>query len=432
MQIPSNINGRKDVSLAQFDLSASDVSYITVDSEGLREDISDNVVAELLHNSKKDPFLTMKDIFQMSEKDLLEKTDVELIELAKRFDDPMLSAHVEHYERCISGKEKTSFMSSRKDLVFLLLAAIKHAQKENDFARRESVANLPEGGCEVPKQMSLPIVHMPTDLCRVSPFFPMSKNEKNVRPFIDNAVIARSSWGEILYTGPKLSTEEEDVLMGLLSVVYDPSKRIITDVDGEATFSYRGPFRPVLVSMGKENFGKKEYERAWRSIKLLCSCVLEELKIYRRVKAGGEEEGYVEIRKHTLHKILTHARWEEDKVLEYTINPFFYRHFMAGSLTRIDLKKRASLIMPIAKHMYRFMKSHQADVWHGHYMKLAEALNIDLDLPAKEIRRYIKNAVSRNIEKGTFLPGSGFTVNSRDIVRIIRAKDDSKMKFTNH
>ena len=97
MQIPSNINGRKDVSLAQFDLSASDVSYITVDSEGLREDISDNVVAELLHNSKKDPFLTMKDIFQMSEKDLLEKTDVELIELAKRFDDPMLSAHVEHY-----------------------------------------------------------------------------------------------------------------------------------------------------------------------------------------------------------------------------------------------------------------------------------------------------------------------------------------------
>jgi hypothetical protein len=76
-----------------------------------------------------------------------------------------------------------------------------------------------------PEQMWTPIAPMPTDMCRVSPFFPMARQKLGDRPFIRDMVITSSSWGEIKYTGPKLSTYEEDVLMALLSILDQASHR---------------------------------------------------------------------------------------------------------------------------------------------------------------------------------------------------------------
>ena len=80
----------------------------------------------------------------------------------------------------------------------------------------------------------------PTSIARVSPFFPMNNLEKGRRDalmrdpditsrekgsiaasgaFFFKEPISSGPWGNILYTGPKLSVEEEDVLMALLAII---------------------------------------------------------------------------------------------------------------------------------------------------------------------------------------------------------------------
>lgn len=80
----------------------------------------------------------------------------------------------------------------------------------------------------------------PTSIARVSPFFPMNNLEKGRRDalmrdpditsrekgsiaasgaFFFKERISSGPWGDILYTGPKLSVEEEDVLMALLAII---------------------------------------------------------------------------------------------------------------------------------------------------------------------------------------------------------------------
>ena len=67
--------------------------------------------------------------------------------------------------------------------------------------------------------MWLPVCPMPTDLCRISPFFPINRNEIKERAFIEDMIIMKSAWGEIQFCGPKLSTYEEDVLMAILALL---------------------------------------------------------------------------------------------------------------------------------------------------------------------------------------------------------------------
>ena len=73
-------------------------------------------------------------------------------------------------------------------------------------------------------QMWLPVCPMPTDLCRISPFFPINRNEIKERAFIEDMIIMKSAWGEIQFCGPKLSTYEEDVLMAILALLNNKNK----------------------------------------------------------------------------------------------------------------------------------------------------------------------------------------------------------------
>lgn len=59
----------------------------------------------------------------------------------------------------------------------------------------------PEGKAQ-PQQMWAPCAPMPSDMCRVSPFFPLSKPEMKTREYVRDVIITKSSWGEIRYRGP--------------------------------------------------------------------------------------------------------------------------------------------------------------------------------------------------------------------------------------
>ncbi len=364
----------------------------------------------------------------LTEKDLLQMSEEHLIQIAKLFNDPMLNAHIARMEDVLAGLAKQNSFTTKKDFVFFLKSTIDFENRlplENDAKKTalENVSRIDPLALSSPQQTYLPIAPMPTDLCRISPFFPMSKIEKSKRPFIEDMVIAQSSWGEILYNGPKLSTEDEDVLMSIISVLNNPARRHFTEVQGKTTYCYKGPLRPVVANMGKEDRGGKEYKRVMASLKLMMSGVVE-LRVRKRIKAKGETRGGSKIDIFDLSNLVSHAKWDQtNKLLEFTINPYFYEAFIGGTVTRIDVIKRASLSSPVAKLLYRFIQSHRDDVWEGHYITLAHSLNLDVDQQAKELRRLLKDAIKRNIEKNIMRADSGFLKNSPDIVVLHRSSD---------
>jgi len=268
------------------------------------------------------------------------------------------------------------------------------------------------GGKLPDEQMHIPHIPMPTDLCRVSPFFPMARMKIKGRPYIEDMIITSSSWGDIKYTGPKLSTYDEDALMAVLSILDSAQNRQTTEIKGKKTYTYRGPLLPILNLMGLSS-GSLNYLRIKHSLKLMLSAVVE-LNVYKRTSRGKRK-----VSRCNMSNMLSVFDWnEEKKELVVTVNPYFYESYIAGSVTLIDVEARSKLKSPIAKCLFRFMQSHRSVIWEGNFFTLASALNLDRNQPDKQIRRQIRQAIKELIQIKILLPKSGFT--RKDSVKLIR------------
>lgn len=313
-----------------------------------------------------------------------------------------------------------------KELVDALARMAQHwASIENDA--KESAAEVREqiapGGQLPAEQMWIPCAPMPTDMCRVSPFFPLRQRDMAERPFIKDMVITASSWGEIQYTGPKLSTYEEDVLLALLALLDSAKNQVADQVKGETTYTYRGPLLPVLRHMGYggTSYGGADYERVLSALRLMMSSVIE-MRVYGRTSRGKKKAKRI-----IMNNLLSHADWDADKKeLTVTINPYFYEQYIQGTVTLIDVLERARIKSPIAKALMRFMKSHRDDTWGpGHYLTVGKALNLDLEQPAFQIRRLLKGAMKELVGLGLLTEGEFV---STDLVKITRRPRNAKHK----
>lgn len=291
----------------------------------------------------------------------------------------------------------------------------------------------------------------PTNIARVSPFFPMNNTEKGRRDrivknlkatlleksrlvesscYLINELVSSGPWGEIIYTGPKLSIEEEDALMALLVIieagaVQTPQKKgsrksagtasddgmvpvlpdaqtepfadlpgvMLADMSEEPrprTFSYRGPVLPILRLMGHKRPGTNHYNKLLTSLKCLA---LGSMQLF--VREQGSETQY------DLSQILSNLRLKpQQHEISVTVNPFFYQMYLANSLTWIDIAKRFQIRGSISKALYRFCQSHRENpVFRGNILTLTQALNMDPGTPLKETRRQIRDAISELVEK---------------------------------
>jgi hypothetical protein len=260
----------------------------------------------------------------------------------------------------------------------------------------------------------------PTDMTRVSPFFPMNVKDLKDRPFMKNLVITAAHWGEITYSGPKLSTYEEDSLLVLLACLEGVSKHRseTTDKDGRKTYTYRGPALPLLRALGYKKPNNKDYRRLTDSLKLLTVAGVD-----LRVSSGQKNGGKKEPRFTSMSAMLANVSWDnEKKVLSATINPFFYEAYLAGTVTLMDVAKRMALSGTIARSLYRFVQSHRDNpVFSGHYLTLAQVLNMDTEQPGRKLRELLKRAISELIKKGALTKKSRFV--SQDIVVLHRSDD---------
>jgi len=277
--------------------------------------------------------------------------------------------------------------------VIARIEAKRTGQAIEDHARevaQEIHAEIAPKGTLPPEQGWLAFAPMPSDLCRVSPFFPMSKNEMAARPFIQGMVIAATAWGEVTYTGPKLSTFEEDVLLAVLALlkIVEPAED-----DGEQSWTYKGALRPILTTMGYNRTGSDNYRRVKDALRLLAVAGVE-----IQTKRG----------KWMMTTMLTWAGGDDkNRELSVTVNPYFAEMYAAGAVNLLDLAKRAELSRPISKALHRFATSHRND-WRGHFLTLAAAINLDLGAPPKELRRQIKQAMTELRKVGVLSKKSRF------------------------
>lgn len=271
---------------------------------------------------------------------------------------------------------------------------------EATAAKREALAIAAELDPLPLRQSCFTFASVPTDICRVSPFFPLRQQDMANRPLLRGLVITESSWGKILYSGAKLSTYEEDVLYAILALLNSPENRFITEIDGAPTYTYKGPLRQILRLLGYEKTGKENYKRVLNAIELMQMTSLR-MEINARTSRGKHK-----LKSVSMSNMISFAKWdEEEKELRVTINPYFYEIYMAGQVTRINLEIRSKLRSPVAKSLMRFVESHQDATWTGNMYKLAQSLNLDLNQPAYEIKRTLKAAITALIAQKVLLGG---------------------------
>lgn len=259
----------------------------------------------------------------------------------------------------------------------------------------------------------------PTDMTRCSPFFPLNARELGKRDFLRDFIITSAGWGEILYTGPRLSTYEEDSLMVLLAIVETQNEhKEITEIESQRTYTYRGPALPILRLLGYEKPNKKDYTRMIKSLELMTVAGVKLSVAGGKTKNGKQKAPRIT----SMSSMLSNVKWDEEKKeLSATVNPFFYETYMAGTITLYDIAKRLELHGVIAKALYRFVQSHRKNpVFQGHFLTLADTLNMDRDQPTKETRRQLKTAISELIKHGILTKKSKFM--SQDLVILDRAE----------
>lgn len=322
---------------------------------------------------------------------------------------------------------------------------VEEAQEQAKKIRQEVIAAIEAAG---PEQASLAQwCGFPTDMTRCSPFFPMNPNELGDRHYLENYLITSANWGEIRYTGPQLSTYEEDVLLALLAILdkksqyrsisytcetttkdnlvggYDNelyiSKEKIENFVERKTYTYRGPIFPLFKLLGIDRPGKTNYTRILLALKRLTVAGVELSISTGKTKSGKKRTPRIS----HMCAMLGGVHWnEKEKELTATINPFFYETYVAGRVTFIDVAKRMSLKGVIAKALYRFIQSQrQNPVFAGHFLTLADALNMDREQPTWKIRQLLKTAVNELIRQGILMKKSGFV--DTDIIKLNRTAE---------
>lgn len=243
---------------------------------------------------------------------------------------------------------------------------------------------------------------VPSDLCRVSPFFPMSKSEISKRPFVEDLIIAKSSWGELRYTGPKLDTFTEDVFLAVLALVDDPAERKRIEVDGASTTAWTGPVGQILALMGLTD-GAANYARVRRAFKHMRATTFEIQLKAGRIEGCGLLAGY--------------GFDLKTKRATVTVDPVFHGLYSRGSVTKLDVERRSKLPGAVAKCVYRFAMSHRNDRWEGHWMTLARSINLPMDRPDKKLRHSLRTALTALVKSGVLATGTL----AGDIVTMVRA-----------
>jgi len=355
------------------------------------------------------PDKTFHKRINQAKKDILGKTDEQLLELAESFHDRIIMDFT------------TGVLSSpsREDQINDLASTLALWSVEQEISM--SLANQPLHLVSVPKEFS-PLANLPRDLCRVSPFHIMGKKDMGTRPFLRNFPIGEPDrWCQLFYTGPKLSIFDEDVFLALQALVDVAKYRQMTLWNDEKpSLAYWGPILPILSFMGNaDTRNVKSYSRVFDSLELLAAATFK--IVFYRPNEQGNLLPYEEEVTNMISRFRKVKKPGKGRVEIYVaINPFFYWRYMEKRSAYIDITERSILNSQTAKAIHRFMSSHKKDFWAGNMYTLATCINLNTQGCPRQLRKTIKAALAELANAGYLEPDSGFSTEIHDRVNLKR------------
>lgn len=214
---------------------------------------------------------------------------------------------------------------------------------------------------------------LPTDMARISPFFPISKRQMKNREH--ETLTWESGWGKIEFEGPRLCIYDEDVLLAVLSLVKRHRRLSIVTT------------RHELVGILRATKGRDTYNAVWQALERLTKSVVK-LECWKKEKGRRKKVRFM------ISNILAGATMDlETGKITLTINPYFYETFTEGLITYLDLDTRRKLKGDITKALYRFLASHRGETFTAHMLTVARAINMDTGQSLFKIRSALRRAI---------------------------------------
>jgi hypothetical protein len=211
---------------------------------------------------------------------------------------------------------------------------------------------------------------MPTEMTRITPFFPMNRGHMKERPLKE--LVWENSWGRVRISGKQLSVYDESVLMAVLHLV------------GRYKSMTFETTRNELCGILDVTSCKSNYKAVWSSLERLTSTIIN-LEVWGVGKLPGKKRN---TRMQMINPMLSGAKinHETGKIL-ITVNEYFISMYGDGLFTSIDMDLRNSLKGDISKALYRFVIGQKNRDYQCHILTMAKAVNVNTDMEMKEIRK---------------------------------------------
>ena len=238
---------------------------------------------------------------------------------------------------------------------------------------------------------------MPTEMTRISPFFPLSKREMKNRPLEELEWV--NSWGKFKITGRRLSIYDESVLLAVLVIMRK-----------HQTETFQSTRHEICKVLGITP-AKATYLMVWESLDRLTGTKIN-LSIWDTKTKGKKRK----VNRRMVNTILSGAEMNEKtgKIL-ITINPYFIRMYSGSFITNIDIEFRSRLSGSITKALYRFYEGQRGATYQCHIHTLSKVINLNMQQPDNELRKRIRKGL-RELKKQGYL--GRWSLSKSDIVTI--------------
>lgn len=243
---------------------------------------------------------------------------------------------------------------------------------------------------------------IPTEMTRLSPFFPISKSEKGKPEYKE--VTWENSWGRMYMKGIKLSIYDEYVLLALCRLFRQ-----------RQTLTMTVSRTDICNAIGKGR-GKNTLAAIDKAIERLTGTLVT-IEVWDNIKTR--------IAKMKMgNTILTGYTISETGKITVTLNPYFKEAYLETMVTSIDVDFRMSLKHDISKSLQRFLEAQPQDYQIG-MDKLIVAINVNADQERKHIRAILRTGLDELKEKNYL---EFFNIGKDNIITIRKAKTKHLVK----
>jgi predicted transcriptional regulator len=223
---------------------------------------------------------------------------------------------------------------------------------------------------------------MPTMLTRVSPFHFKGRQKLTEWPLVRLDSGDANSWGRMQVVGELLIIFDETILFCLLA--------LMTRYENDAFETSQTELAQIAgIDPTPQNAGA-----IWKSLQRLAGT-----RIDLTLSSGKGKKR--KILKELTGSILSFADKDQDSgKIRVVVNPYFLEMYAESFVTNIDLVFRSRLKSDISKAFYRFYQGQYEANSEIEIIRLARAVNLNIEQEMKRLRSKVREGLRELQEKG--------------------------------